>query len=54
MPASEARELLSLGYLHQGREFSDDSVELRKHLQVAPGSPHLLGAGRVKHSAGQP
>src|SRR5208283_938295 len=30
------------------QEFSDHAAELRKHPQVAPGSPHLLGAGHSK------
>jgi hypothetical protein len=40
--------LVSFGYSQQGRELSDHSAELRKHPQVAPESPHLLGAGRSK------
>jgi hypothetical protein len=37
-----------LGYSHQGQEFSDHAAELRKHPQVALGSPHLLGADHIK------
>ena len=42
--------LFNLRYSHQGQEFSDHAAELRKHPQVAPGSPHLLGAGQIKRS----
>jgi hypothetical protein len=46
--ADELLAKVNLRYSHRGQEFSDHAAELRKHPQVALGSPHLLGAGHSK------
>ena len=44
----------SLGYSHQGQEFSDHAAELRKHPQVDPGSRTFWVRGTSSVSAGHP
>ena len=46
--------LPSLGYSHQGQEFSDHAAELRKHPQVAPGARTFWVRATASVSAGQP